>query len=1108
MIIPCPNCGTQCSVPDHQQKRGRYRCPNCKTVIFDASPGGIADRFSPPLFVAEEQVSGYPSDILASLNRSDATPEPEEKTAPVPPPKALLQEFITALQEEITELKKGKGGKVTTVRDGTLLRVDGKFYIYSFVLDNFLAVMDDSPVDVQIGESRHQGQIVQIKGLEVIVAISQNLGQRVSRAKLLSNAWYLHELLKKKFESASAAKEKRDFNLANNVFKGVSKDLRRRSYDPPRSATFNRLNPSQYTAVDAALHRTMTFVWGPPGTGKTDTLAVIAHTFVACGLRVLVVSHSNAAVDAAVERIAKTMENTPWYEQGRLIRLGNGGPELLEKFPLLSPAKVAERQSVSLKHERAALDERKIHLEHQLVPINSCQSLIDERLVAQKKEADLRTTVAKRETEIARYYSERKLASDRLQQLKSKLVECQGAGAIKRFLYGLDPLKLQRETKECESDIERLRGWCDGLESAKRSEQADLSASGLRVQRLVADLAATLRALGVSEAGVKGARESLHKELKSVSDRIAQIDKDLSEIQRKVFASAVMIGTTVTRTYTDPDFPETPFDVFVLDEASMAPLPHTYWAMSCTRTSAVIVGDFLQLSPICISDEDQLMARKWLGRSIYQLLGVDSVRKAKPDKGVYLLDTQYRMHPVISSIPNALFYSKLLKDAPITKKRTCSHDLGSSSLLLVDTSEASPWCSRAPNRSHFNVYSAVLTANIANQVVASLRVGSDTPSSVATIVPYTAQSVLIRKVMEEIGVDMKAHRVANVHRFQGSEAAVVIFDVTDGPGVRMAPFLNDARDEYAAPRLLNVAFSRAMCQFILVANSGHIRRELDSKSTLVKILDRMEHDGEIIDSRDVLDSYVAHDLDRWVQQCVGSFRTGRELSPSTVLNEIEFYPAFFADLQHAEKEVIILSPFIASARASLLSDLFRCLVNRGIAITILTRPPREHGQSLSGQSQEVIDHLRKVGVSVVERPKMHEKVALIDDRVLWVGSLNILSQRDSTEMMTRSTHTAFIRELRQKLNLDDTLRATSATRSETCPICLEPMIVRDGRYGPFLVCSRTDCDGKRSIREYEETVTDIMCEDCGSPMIEKRGSHGMFLGCSNYPECRKTLPMR
>jgi hypothetical protein len=65
-----------------------------------------------------------------------------------------------------------------------------------------------------------------------------------------------------------------------------------------------KLRPAQRSAVEAALSaREVTFIWGPPGTGKTEVIRAISQSAVAAGLRVLVVSQANAAVDNAVSRV-------------------------------------------------------------------------------------------------------------------------------------------------------------------------------------------------------------------------------------------------------------------------------------------------------------------------------------------------------------------------------------------------------------------------------------------------------------------------------------------------------------------------------------------------------------------------------------------------------------------------------------------------------------------------------------------------------------------------------------------------------------------------------------------------------------------------------------
>ena len=86
-----------------------------------------------------------------------------------------------------------------------------------------------------------------------------------------------------------------------------------------------------------------------------------------------------------------------------------------------------------------------------------------------------------------------------------------------------------------------------------------------------------------------------------------------------------------------------------------------------------------------------------------------------------------------------------------------------------------------------------------------------------------------------------------------------------------------------------------------------------------------------------------------------------------------------------------------------------------------------------------------------------------------------------------------------------------------CDKCGAPMVIKEGRYGQFLSCSKyPDCknpkeftrqDGRIVIKQKEapEVREDVKCEKCGKPMVVRRSRRGQFLGCSGYPKCKSTL---
>lgn len=74
---------------------------------------------------------------------------------------------------------------------------------------------------------------------------------------------------------------------------------------------------------------------------------------------------------------------------------------------------------------------------------------------------------------------------------------------------------------------------------------------------------------------------------------------------------------------------------------------------------------------------------------------------------------------------------------------------------------------------------------------------------------------------------------------------------------------------------------------------------------------------------------------------------------------------------------------------------------RGVKITIITRDPAEHDAPYNIQAADAVDKLLDLGVQVIYMGRHHRKLAIFDGRVLWEGSLNVLSQNDSCEFMRR-----------------------------------------------------------------------------------------------------------
>lgn len=108
------------------------------------------------------------------------------------------------------------------------------------------------------------------------------------------------------------------------------------------------------------------------------------------------------------------------------------------------------------------------------------------------------------------------------------------------------------------------------------------------------------------------------------------------------------------------------------------------------------------------------------------------------------------------------------------------------------------------------------------------------------------------------------------------------------------------------------------------------------------------------------------------------------------------------DLENACKEVIIESPFITVQRTKLVMPVFEKLLHRGVEIHIFTRDPKEHYFGMEFQSEKAIRTFESMGIqTLLCKGNHHRKLAILDREVLWEGSLNILSQTRSREIMRR-----------------------------------------------------------------------------------------------------------
>ena len=245
----------------------------------------------------------------------------------------ILDALMAALRDEITAAKTLRGDTTTAMSDGHRTMQGSDSSMYTFLVDRSLMASDDTPVEVEVRGRRYPGSVISLIGDEITVNIEspEDLGDVVPHAGLITNLWFLPNRLLERFQYVRDGDEVANLDLADLVFTPATTPMAPSTLPPLPSLSSDgaSLNPSQLKAIQTAVALPVSFVWGPPGTGKTATLAGIAETFAQRDLRVLVVAHSNAAVDEATMDIAAALQHTPFYENYQILRLGHfRAPEL------------------------------------------------------------------------------------------------------------------------------------------------------------------------------------------------------------------------------------------------------------------------------------------------------------------------------------------------------------------------------------------------------------------------------------------------------------------------------------------------------------------------------------------------------------------------------------------------------------------------------------------------------------------------------------------------------------------------------------------------------------------------------------------------------------
>ena len=757
----------------------------------------------------QEMTPAQPPINLEKLQTSAPPPKPPSEVSSRPkirPADADIPgRFIATLGELIREMKTSRAGqKRYELKKGRRIETAGDDISYRFLFfdkvdrEAQLEIEREDQVEIQVDQRRVEGTIVSIGAGHLVLALKEDIGDEVSSAMLLIYKTALLEALKEKIEEVNKGEISLNRTLADAVVQPGA--LPKKPARPIRADDGSELDDSQRAAYQTALREALTFIWGPPGCGKTMTLSAIVHSAFNSGKRTLICSNTNKAVDQVLYKICEVLTHEhPAMEGGKVVRLGRiADDKLASKYgKYVAIDEIAERRS-------AKLAGKKSQLEKEIAQIDAYIAYMQQ---SKQQRDELRAEIRQIETEIAAL---RKGAAI------DKIVERHELAGKKS--------QLEKEIAQIDAYIQKLKEQyataCQRFKQARQTHDDRRSAKA-----------------GEDRTSVQASIDKAKKQRDELRAEVRQIEIEIAALRKTVLKDAKIVGATCTTAYLTGEIGQ--FDLVIVDEASMVLRPAVWFSAGLASQRVVISGDFRQIPPILKTEQE----------AIRQELGLDSfnaTERTKPDApGLAMLTTQYRMHPEICELISGPMYEDKLRTSPTRKKvlGRLPPNPFEKPLTIIDTSDLRPVESQN-NGSRFNRLHALLVRNF----VWHLRQNGviETNHDLGICTPYSAQARHIQKLLKEDRLDNLV-QCGTVHRFQGDERRIVLLEIPESGAHRnLGQFVRGVPPDHIGARLINVAVSRAQEHFVVLANLTHLDKRLPSNSLLRSILHKMEQQGCVV----------------------------------------------------------------------------------------------------------------------------------------------------------------------------------------------------------------------------------------------------------------------
>lgn len=564
--------------------------------------------------------------------------------------------------------------------------------------------------------------------------------------------------------------------------------------------THVRLESCQQEAVKTCLNSPLTYVWGPPGTGKTKhVLAQAALSMLLRGKRVGIFAPTNNALEQAVAAAIRAAE-TAGMSMESILRVGHPSAKFARDYPEVCEVLGLQRRLCELR-DQISVYEKVLDFRRGKTVLNSIAMLNDEL----GRVRDLLT--------------KRNVAYQEVARLSRSLL-------VRAFHVG------NGRVWALKADLEHLESEINGrFAMIKQHKTASPRLNAIVQGADFTNLDKAAAAISELEQGTQQAM-ALNKAL--ADDYAGQSDADIAllitgaqeqaatlraqDVMERVKAVS-LVGMTLDCFIGRFSDVRLPLDHIFLDEAGYAPVVK---ALTLCRDNipVTLIGDHMQLGPVCEMDDDNRAAAPAPAAVIWRksALYLDEFFEAVDDAA---LVAQLRL----PGTPRLHSFAR----ADLTKTFRFGQNLANilarhayNGLALVSAREnqqlkivvldAVPSGAQSPDRKNgaeVQVIRAFLDAQV--------DLDWDPEDSIAILAPYKGQVALLGQALPDA---RRQGRIMTIHKSQGREWDTVIISIVDGH-FNHPWFTNSLTPQSGGLQVINTAISRARKRLVIACDEGY-----------------------------------------------------------------------------------------------------------------------------------------------------------------------------------------------------------------------------------------------------------------------------------------------